>query len=181
MRKRVFNRDAFEHFLQQQEKQELVEQLGDLFERFEVVSDYYKMALRSGRREVLEKYKDKIEDEFIIEDDEGNLLEPDTDKISIILNEFEMLNPKTNHLVEIICFSIELVGDFEEETDEILDDNFYVFFEELLAELLQKLEVQNQLKKFRIYICEIILSIADKSSFREELENIFHDFYDEIK
>ena len=180
MRKRVFNRDAFEHFLQQQEKQELVEQLGDLFERFEVVSDYYRMALRSGRREVLEKYKDKIEEEFIIEDDEGNLLEPDTDKISNILFEFERLNPKINHLVEIICFSIELVSDFEEETDEILEDDFYGYFEELFAELLQKLEVQNELKKYRIYIWEIILSVSEDSSFREELETIFFDFYDEV-
>jgi len=177
LKKRSFNREAFEHFLQQQEKQELVEQLGDLFEKFEVVSDYYRMALRSGSREVLTKYKDKLEEEFFVENDEDELLEPDIDKIYDILEEFERLNPRLSHRVELSCFAIELVCDFEEETDAFLEDYFYEFFEELFEKLLYKIKTENQLRKYHIYLNEAFEAMPSEAALREPLSQILEDFY----
>lgn len=176
MKKRSFNREAFEHFLQQQEKQELVEQLGELFERFEVVSDYYRMALRSGSREVLTKYKDKLEEEFFIENDEDELLEPDLDKIERIFEEFFSLNPRVSHKVEFICFSLELICDFEDETDAYLEDYFYEYFENIFEGLLATLEKESQLRKYKVYLTEAIEGMQGHA-LDKSLVEIFDEFY----
>jgi len=177
LKKRNFNREAFQHFLQQQEKQELVEQLGDLFERFEVVSDYYRMALRSGSREVLTKYKDKLEEEFFVENDEDELLEPDLDKISKLFDEFSSLNPKIGHVVELVCFAIELVCDFEQETDDYLEDYFYEYFEGLFEGLLRQLTEEGKLRKYKIYLSEVIENMDEDTALKESLLEILDDFY----
>ena len=176
MKKRSFNREAFEHFLQQQEKQELVEQLGDLFERFEVVSDYYRMALRSGSREVLTKYKDKLEEEFFIESDNDELLEPDLDKIGQFMDEFYSLNPRVGHMVELVCFTIELVCDFEDETDAYLEDYFYEYFEGLFEDLLYRLKQEEKLRKYKIYLSEVVEGLQGHA-LEESLQDIFDEFY----
>jgi len=176
LKKRNFNREAFEHFLQQQEKQELVEQLGDLFERFEVVSDYYRMALRSGSREILTKYKDKLEEEFFVEGDEDELLEPDLDRIAHFIEEFYSLNPRVGHVVELVCFTIELVCDFEDETDDYLEDYFYEYFEGLFEDLLDRLQREGKLRKYKIYLSEVVQGMQDHA-LKNPLLEVFDGFY----
>ena len=90
-------------YLKQRSNEELINEISGLFTKFEYVKDYYQAKLGQNDAQVLQKYKDIIEDEFFPTRGFGKA------RLSVArkaISDYQKMSPSSEGLADIMIFFV---------------------------------------------------------------------------
>ena len=167
--------------LSKKTKKELIQEISKLCQTFPQVKEYYK-AQGSDIQEVLKKYKDIIEKEFI----EGKTRGMPKARFSVArkaLNDFKKFTNEPEFIADIMLTYVESVSWFNTEYGPDVED-FYTRPEDLFETVLALIKKHNLLEKFRIRAYNIVINATDgwghKDSLEERYEEVYGNFAEEV-
>ncbi|MEA3450896.1 MAG: hypothetical protein U9Q83_03225 [Bacteroidota bacterium] len=159
---------------------ELVDELVMLLKNFTVVHDYFDLKYKSKTKPlILNKYKHKI-DKAIYPDWEFNE-GLNIDLVEEIIEIFSNVTPKINYQIELELYALEAGNKFANETGGDFGENYYMYFEELFEQTLNKL---NKTKMSTQLLNKIDLTIKvafEGYGHKDTLEDLWAEYKENKK
>jgi hypothetical protein len=161
--------------LEQKTKQELIQEIATLYNKFPAVKEYYQ-AQEGDINLVLEKYKDIIRKEFSI----PTKGEPKA-RLSVgkkAIQDFKSVTQDPELLADIMLTFVESVSEFNNEFGPDVE-SFYTSPENLFEKTLELLKKHNLLPLFKDRAHQIVKNATDGWGHQDTLEEFFENFYGE--
>ncbi|MBK9014467.1 MAG: hypothetical protein IPM82_10475 [Saprospiraceae bacterium] len=158
--------------------EELVAELGKLFQRFKDVQHYYQMEYgeKDGRSGVLAEYKKSIKGQFysLVS---GNPKNPKASQLRRILADFKNVAVFQTDLVDLILYRVECAVDFTNEFGDI-DMVFYESAENAFAQATKIIEAEKLQAQFMERCQQVVLNTAGMGwGFHDSLLEIYEDYF----
>lgn len=156
-------------------EKELLSELTNLFKKFPQVKEYYTLLLSNdGQDIILDKYKDKIRNEFFPKRGYGKA------RLSIAkksISDFKKFSGDSTLIVNLMLFYVEQGVNYTEMYGDI-DGPFYLSMEKMYLSALQLAEKSNLLPLFEKNCKEIAENACDGWGFKDQMSEIYYEFYD---
>lgn len=164
-------------YLNQKSKEELINEISDLFGEFENVKDYYATKINpDNAKQVLQKYKDIIKKEFFPSRGFGKA------RLSVARNaisDFKKVTNSKKELADIMIFYVEIGVEYTNTYGDI-DESFYNSMENMYEKALKYIFDQGLQEQF-IDRCEKI--VKDTSGigwgFHDTLGDMYYEYFEE--
>jgi DNA-binding transcriptional MocR family regulator len=163
--------------LAQKTKEALIQEIATLCQMFPQIKEYYQ-AQGTDIQEIVKKYKDIIEKEFI----EGKTRGLPKARFSVArkaVNDFKKLTNEPEFIADIMLTYVESVSWFDAEYGPDNED-FYTRPVEMFEQVLPLLEKHNLLEKFEPRAYAIVKNATDGWGYRDSLEERYEDVYGEF-
>ncbi|HEX8459937.1 MAG TPA: DUF6155 family protein, partial [Segetibacter sp.] len=92
-------------YLKELSKEELIKEVGKLYDRFKLVKEYYNLELGKDDGKLLEKYKKQMNKLFA---PKGNYINPDIKTCNSLVREFASVSVYPTDIVELMLYKVEL-------------------------------------------------------------------------
>jgi hypothetical protein len=159
--------------LNKQSKEELVNLIDDLYNKYKPVKDYFVFQKYLEKGKLLDEYKTKIKEGF----------HPPKNwavKISrplLAIKEFKSHEPLIEPLIDLLLYFVECGIEFSNEYGNMVE-NLFDSIEEIYTEALELLENNNLLEKFRKRCNEIVVTSKKTGwGFYGVLNEIYSIYY----
>lgn len=133
-------------YLKQRSQQELINQISDLFTRFESVKDYYSVKVNPGSQdEILKKYKAVIKKEFFPSRGFGKI------RLSVVkkaISDYRKVATSKDGLIDIMLFYVEMGTEFISTYGDIKEP-FYASMEDIYAQALRHISERGLQDQFK--------------------------------
>jgi hypothetical protein len=159
-------------------KQELVQEILILCQKFPQVKEYYK-AQGNDVKDVLMNYKDIIEKEFV----EGKTRGLPKGRLSVAkkaVNDFKKLNRSPELIAEIMFTYVESLSWFSSEFCPDREE-YYTSPEDIFEDVLGLLKKNNLLGKFERRAYKIVKNATDGWGYQDSLQERYEDVYGDFK
>ena len=163
--------------LGQKTKEELIQEISTLYQRFPQVKEYYQVQT-SGAADVLDKYKSIIEKEFI-EGKSRGLPKARFTMAKKALSDFKKLTKDPDLLADLMLTFVASVSSFNSEFSPDVE-NFYTIPEDMFEEVLQLLKQNNLLLKYQTRAYDIVDNATDGWGHFDSLQERYEDVYGEF-
>ena len=162
-------------YLKQRSKEELIGEISDLFTKYEYVKDYYQVKLGQSDGQVLQKYKDIIEDEFFPTRGFGKA------RLSVArkaISDYQKMSPTSEGLADIMIFFVEMGVKFTNAYGDI-NEPFYNSMESMYKRAIKFITdhgIQDMFKTRCIKIVEDTVNIG--WGFHDGLSNLYYECFE---
>ncbi len=159
-------------------KEELVQEISNLCQKFPQVREYYQ-AQTDDTGVIVKKYTDIIEKEFV----EGKTRGMPKARLSVAmkaLKDFRKIIQNPALVAEVMFTYVESVSSFSSQF-EPRDEDYYTDPEEVFEELLELLKRNNLEQKFKDRAHDIVADATDSYGYQESLQERYEDIYGEFK
>jgi hypothetical protein len=165
--------------LRKKEQKELIDEIADLYRRFDSVKSYYQASVFNDDVGVLEKYKLIIEHEFF---PKSIHVEPPC-RISIAkkaIADYKKLSCSDANLVDIMLFYVECGVNFTNDYGDI-DERFYNSMASVYINACNFILRNNLQRMFQPRALAIVTDTSDCGwGFHEYLRDSYYQFFDEF-
>ncbi|MBA6316219.1 hypothetical protein [Cellulophaga baltica] len=169
------NRSELNEILDNKSVDELNAELITLFENFKVVQDYFDLKYKSQTKpSILKKYKQKI-DKAIYPDWEFND-GLNLDLVEEILEGFSNITPKLNYQIELELYALEAGNKCANDMGGDYGEDYYLYFEELFEQTLNKYKQITTSKKNTTRIESILEMAFGGYGHKDTLEDLWAEF-----
>lgn len=156
---------------------ELVKDIGELYNKFSDVKDYYQSTLtQTGKGEVFNKYKLIVRNEFFPLRGEPKM------RLSVArkaVNDFKKMSSSPEDIADLMIFYVECGVEFTNEYGDI-DEPFYCSMENMYNKALKYIVKTNQDDKFYKRCKKIIEDTDDIGwGFNDGLSDSFYEYMKE--
>lgn len=155
-------------------QKELIQEITELYKKFSAVKDYYQIQL-GDPTEILNKYKDVIQKEFIY----GYTKGMPKARLSVArkaVQEFKKTSPEDKLLADLMLTFVESVSQFTLEFG-VGDESYYTSSEGMYADTLEFLS-ENSLSDLFQGRCFDIVQVATPAwGYKESLSDIYEHFF----
>lgn len=156
---------------------ELVKEISGLYKMFAEVKDYYQSSLsEAGKKEVLQKYKAVIENEFFPLRGEPKM------RLSIarkVVNEFKKISSSPEDIADLMVFYVECGVKLTNAYGDI-DEPFYCSMESMYNKALKYIVKTDQKDKFYKRCKKIIKDTYNTGwGFNDGLSDSFYEYLEE--
>lgn len=172
-----FTLTAFKKELAERSKEDLIQEISTLCQKFPPVKEYYK-AQCGDVDGILKKHKDIIEKEFV----EGKTRGMPKARLSVAksaVKDFRKLVNDIELIADVMLTFVECISDFNYEFN-VDEEDFYTEPEDMFEEVLKLLKENGQLDKFKERACDIVHGATDSwghfDSLKERYEEVYGDF-----
>ena len=172
-----FSLTSLKKTLDTKTKQELIKEISTLCKTFPQVKEYYQIQ-ESDAKSVLEKYKDIIEKEFV----EGKTRGLPKARLSVAkkaVQDFKKLTKEPELLADLMLTFVESISDFNSEFG-VDSEEFYVIPEEMFEKVLQLLQSNDLLSKFKERSYAIVDNATDAWGHFDSLQERYESAYGEF-
>jgi len=159
-------------------KDELIREISTLCQKYPQVKDYYK-AQGSDIKEIVKKYKDIIEKEFI----EGKTRGMPKARLSAArkaVNDFKKIRDNPELIAEIMFTYVESISWFNDEYC-VDTEEYYTSPENMFEDALKLLKKNNLLDKFERKAHKIVKEATDSYGYYDSLQERYENVYGEFK
>ena len=162
-------------YLKQRSKEDLINEISGLFTKFEYVKDYYQTKLGQNDAQVLQKYKDIIEDEFFPTRGFGKA------RLSVArkaISDYQKMSPASEGLADIMIFFVEMGVQFTNAYGDI-NEPFYNSMESMYERAIKFITdhgIQDMFKTRCIKIVEDTVNIG--WGFHDGLSNLYYECFE---
>jgi hypothetical protein len=167
------------HYLGSKSQDELVQQITELYNRFDQVKEFYEIRLDpvSNDAPIQQKYKKEIRKAVIPESEKDFRNTPHLSKAEKTISDYEGITASKAGLVEIYLYYVETVIDFINEFGDI-DEDFYESMELKFEEAL-KLIVKEGLQDIFEKDCQRIINEAEGIGYGsfDNLTSYFEQYF----
>ena len=164
-----------EELLKIKSADELNTELITLFENFKVVQDYFDLKYKSRTKtSILKKYKKKI-DKAIYPDWEFND-GLNIDLVEEIIEGFSNITPQLNYQIELELYALEAGNKCANNMGGDYGEDYYLYFEELFEQTLNKYKKVNASQKITKRIEAILETAFDGYGHKDTLEDLWAEF-----
>lgn len=172
------SKSALKKELQKLTKDQIIEQILDLYEKNKAVHEFYQFYLNpANEKKLAEKYKRLIRKEFNVENPMQS-----TEKFSVakrVISDFKNLQPSPEYLADVMLYLPEsaceltaLYGDFSEQFYNSAYNNYKA--------ALEFLKKHDLLKQFQNRTLQCVTWSSNCGyGFADDIEYIFHQYYQE--
>lgn len=160
--------------LAQKSKQELIDEILELYNKFPAVKECYQVK-NGNANVVLDKYKDIIKKEFI----HGYKQRLPKARVSVAkkaIQNFKRLNQEPVLLIDLMLEFVECISDFNNEFGPD-SEPFYSGPEDMFKEILESLKKHNLLSKYENRMYRIVENATDAWGYSDSLKYHYEDFY----
>jgi hypothetical protein len=160
--------------LAQKSKEELVQEISILYQRFPQVKDYYQIQA-SAKEEVVKKYRDLIIEEFT----EGKRRPFPKARLSAgkkALSDFKKLTSNPELIVDMMLTYVESVSSFNSSFSPDTED-YYTSPEDMFEKALALMKESKLLAKFKTRAQEIVENAVDGYGHYDSLKERYEDVY----
>jgi len=164
-------------YLSQRTKEELMDEITDLFSKFEMVKDYYQEKSGVEEGKILEKYKSQITHEFFPVRGFGKA------RLSVArkaVTDFKKLSKSKEELADLMLHYVEMGVRFTNEYGDI-DEPFYNSMESMYENVL-KLIAEEELQAPFQYRCNKIVTDTNGIGwgFHDALGDMYYDAFEHV-
>lgn len=168
-------------YLRKKEQKELIDEIADLYKKFDSVKSYYQASVFDDDLGVLKKYKLVIEHEFFPKSIHA---EP-TCRISVAkkaIADYKKLSCSDANLADIMLFYVECGVEFANEYGDI-DERLYNSMASVYVNACQFILNNNLKERFQPRALAIVTDTSDlgwgfHEYFRDSYDDFFNDFDD---
>jgi hypothetical protein len=163
--------------LAQKTKEELIQEIATLCQTFSQVKEYYQ-AQGADIQELVKKYKDTIEKEFI----EGKTRGLPKARFSVArkaVNDFKKLTSEPEPIADIMLTYVESLSWFNAEYAPDAEE-FYTRPVDMFETILPLLKKHKLLEQFKPRVYNIVVNATDGWGFRDALEERYEEVYGEF-
>ncbi|CAK0741557.1 conserved hypothetical protein [Gammaproteobacteria bacterium] len=163
--------------LEQKSKQELIQDISELYKKFPAVKEYYQIQ-QGDIKLILDKYKDIIKKEFV----DGYTKGLPKARLSVArkaVQDFKKMTTNPELLADIMFTFVESISNFNTEfaTD---DESFYTSPEGMFEKSLELLNKNNLLQAFKERVYRIVDNATEGWGHFDSLQEIYERFYGEF-
>ncbi len=158
-------------------KQELIQEIATLYKTFSQVKEYYQVQ-NSSANEVLEKYQEIIEKEFV-EGKTRGFPKARLDVAKKAVTDFKKITKEPELLAELIFTFVSCVSKFSSDFG-VDEEDFYVIPEDMFEEVLQLLKDNNLLPKYQQRAIDIIDNATDGWGHCDSLQDRYEIVYGKL-
>ncbi len=164
----------FSKYINTQNKEQLKQELKELYASFELVRDYYQIKLRKGTidEKLLTKYKRQVTNALYSDDfGQGGF---DVDKVDKIT---ERLNSDSTfkYYIEVSLHAIEECTSIANDYGGDFGDDFYIYFEELYEAVLEVIVKKNLVDKYKIRLKEMADNACEGYGHYDQLQDTYNE------
>ena len=163
--------------LQDKTKQELLKEISTLYQKFPQVKEYYQVQT-SGVTEILDKYKNIIEKEFI-EGKTRGLPKARFNVAKKAISDFKKLTKDPDLIADLMLTFVASISSFNSEFGPDVE-KFYTIPEDMFEEVLQLLKENNLLSKYQTTAYNIVNNATDGWGHFDSLQERYEDVYGEF-
>ncbi len=160
-------------YLKQRSKEELINEISDLFTKFEYVRDYYQAKLGQNDAQVLQKYKDIIEDEFFPTRGFGKM------RLSVArkaVSDYQKMSGSKESLADIMIFFVEMGVRFTNEYGDI-HEAFYNSMESMYERAIKFIVSHSMQNMFEVRCRKIIEDTSGIGwGFHDALSDMYYEY-----
>lgn len=176
--KKINLRDL-KQYLNQKSKVELINEISDLFGKFENVKNYYTTKINpDNAKQVLQKFKDIIKKEFFPSRGYGNA------KLSVArkaISDFKKVTNSKKELADIMLFYVEMGVEYTNTYGDI-NESFYTSMESMYEKVLKYIFDQGLQDQFIDRCEEIVKDTSDIGwGFHDTLSDTYYEYFEEDK
>jgi hypothetical protein len=160
--------------LAQKSKEELVQEISILYQRFPQVKDYYQIQA-SAEDEVVQKYKNLIIEEFT----EGKRRAFPKARLAAgkkAVSDFRKLTSNPELIIDVMLTYVETVSSFNSNFSPDTEE-YYTSPEDMFEKALAMMKEDNLLSKFKTRAQKIVRNAVDGYGQRDALKDRFEDVY----
>lgn len=162
-------------YLKQRSKEELINEISGLFTKFEYVKDYYQTKLGKNDVQVLQKYKDIIEDEFFPTRGFGKA------RLSVArkaVSDYQKVSGSKESLVDIMIFFVEMGVQYTNSYGDI-NEPFYNSMESMYARAIKFITDHKLQKMFESRCRKIVEDTVNIGwGFHDGLSNLYYECFE---
>jgi hypothetical protein len=161
--------------LKDRSQAELINDIAELYKRFQPVKDYYQIQLApQDETQVADKYKKIIEDQFFPARGYGKA------RLSVAkkaITEYKKVNQQDVDLIDIMLFYVEQGVKFTDAYGDI-DEAFYISMEDMYEKAVNEIIKHGQKNTFQKRCQKIVLDTSDMGwGFHDTLSEIYEDAF----
>ena len=161
--------------LSEKSEKELLNEVTTLFKKFPQVKEYYTLLLCSdGQEQVLDKYKEKIRNEFFPKRGYGKA------RLSIAkksISDFKKISQESSLIIDLMLFYVDQGVEYTASYGDI-DGPFYLSMEKMYLNALELAHKSKLLLNFEKISNHIAQNACEGWGFKDQLSEIYYDFYD---
>ena len=162
-------------YLKQRSKEELINEISGLFTKFEYVKDYYQTKLGQNDVQVLQKYKDIIEDEFFPTRGFGKA------RLSVArkaVSDYQKVSGSKESLADIMIFFVEMGVQYTNSYGDI-NESFYNSMESMYARAIKFITEHKLQKMFESHCRKIVEDTVNIGwGFHDGLSNLYYECFE---
>ena len=162
-------------YLKQRSKEELINEISNLFTKFEYVKDYYQAKLGHSNNQVLQKYKDIIKDEFFPTRGFGKT------RLSIArkaISDYQKVSGSKESLADIMLFFVEMGVQFTNAYGDI-NAAFYNSMESMYERAIKFIADQGIQDMFKTRCIKIVEDTSGIGwGFHDGLSAIYYKYFE---
>ena len=166
---------CLKRILSERSKQELLTEVTTLFLKFPQVKEYYTLQLCSdGQEEILNKYKEKIRNEFFPKQGYGKA------RLSIAkksISDFKKISQEPLLTIDLMLFYVDQGVEYTASYGDI-DGPFYLSMEKMYLNALKLAYQSKLLVAFEKKSNHIAQNACEGWGFKDQLSEIYYEFYD---
>jgi len=166
-------------YLRKKEQKELIDEIADLYKKFDSVKNYYQASVFNDDQGVLEKYKQIIEYEFFPKSIHA---EPPC-RISVVkkaIADYKKLSCSDANLADIMLYYVECGVEFANECGDI-DGRLYNSMASVYVNACQFIHKHNLKSRFQSRVLAIVTDTSNCDwGFREYLRDSYDDFFSDF-
>ena len=159
----------FSKYINAQDKEQLKQELKELYASFELVRDYYQIKLKKGviDEKLLTKYNRQVTDALYFDEyGQGGL---DVDKVDGIVKRLNS-DSTLKYYIEVGLHAIEACTSIANDYGGDFGDNFFIYFEELYEDILVLIVKKNLVSEYRVRLKEIADAAFDGYGHYDQLQ-----------
>jgi len=158
-----------------QDKESLIKHISELYKKYKSVKEYFDFYINPNEKELLKKYKEKVREGFYPKRGWDLKLS----KARKAINEFKKFEPSKESIADLLLYyvecGVELTNDFGD-----IDENFYTSIENAYEMVLELMEKEAILNKFKDRTKGIVNNTSDIGwGFHDYLGDVYYEFYDD--
>jgi hypothetical protein len=160
--------------LDKKTKQELIKEISTLYKTFPQVKEYYQVQ-HSSANEVLKKYQEIIEKEFV----EGKTRGLPKARLNVAkkaITDFKKITKEPELLAELMFTFVESISNFNSDFG-VDEEDFYVIPEDMFEVVLQLIKDNNLLSKYEQRAHEIVENATEGWGHFDSLKERYEDVY----
>lgn len=163
------------NYLATKNENHLINEVVDLFKKFDAVKDYYTSKLSAAdSKSVLDKYKSIITKEFFPERGFGKA------RLSVArkaVNDYKKVAMSDSDIADIMLHYVENGSQFTNEYGDI-DEAFYDSMEGMYEDALKFIVKNNLVVEFKTRCREIVEYAIEGWGFKDQLEYLYGEYID---
>ena len=168
-------KDELIEILRTKSVEELTSELATLSENFMAVQDYFDLKYKSKTKpSILKKYKQKIDNAIYPDWEFNDGL--NIDLVEEIIEGFSNITPRINYQIELGLYALEAGNKCANDMGGDFGEDYYLYFEELFEQTLNKCQKTKVSKKTTELIETILGTAFDGYGHKDTLKDLWAEY-----